>query len=1403
MQRNYLSFCTKLVAFTLLIMVTTLNVFSQGKKLPLEKMYNGDAQGREFWVVIPPNDGPASGVVTMAVYVTSAFNTQVTMEVPGVGKKVTKNVKAFEVIEFSARSGDIDGSYELWQPTEVPVQNKAIKFSAPQPISVYVINNKSLTSDGYLALPTSTWGRNYINIAYWDWQATGVQFPWASGFAFVAKDDGTVVDVTLKGPSSGLGCTTIGGKRLGQSFRVTLNAGECYTIRGYCGSSGIFDMSGSSIRSNKPIGFLSYHVRTVMPQASGGSQDHMVEMLPPVQAWGKKYYTVEMQRNGRGDFFRVMASEPNTTWSVKWYDKSTKQPIGNYDGFIANAGEFWDYVEGAVGSSSIRGTSVWTADKPFFVMQYAYSANWDGASIFDPFMVNVIAAEQYTKGTVFQTPSGYTLNYFNILVDAASEPDLVKRSKLLETVKVDGQFIYITNPAFKSANIPGTDIYWASIVMSAGSHTVESELPFGGYVYGFSTFDSYGWPAATAVRKIDELDTLPPVLLKQVECGDYKIRATEKRNGAPGDSARQVDQGVKEIFILENNNYQLFDPPIDINELIDSYDYELRVVDKTQNAFCKYLIRDRADNFTLDSVAYEAQVLTFNPTPLVFNQLRIGRTRDIDVTITNPGDSSILIKEIKLFSGGEGFSIFAGQIPPELTLAPQATHTFTVRYTPFREALLPTDIDKDTVEVETSCALFKVPVTGRGVVPKIIIEDWNAGDVVVGSSVCKLAQPPFRGLRIQNPGTDTLTIFRFSNVNAPFTLSDPTIPALPIKIAPKSQVDVNALCYFPTQVGPSTLDVVVEHDGVEGSDSISLWQGNGITPGPTITSYDWDERRVLTEHTGDIFVRNSGTSQIILSRGEILPANPNFEIIASDPPTVLLGNPFTLLPNNANEVKFTVRYTPQVEATHTNPIVATFNDNTTVQGSLRGVGILPKITALGHDFGSLLVGTTSPIYPSAVTITNPSTTADLFIESISKNPASPQFSEFNFETPNLTNITIPKGGTIVLPMTFGPTAVGLRTVTVDIVSDAETGPNVNPRVTTSVDVIGRGFTTDSPSLTVNDINYGVVSTCDQPVRNFRISNTGNLPITVTNLQLNSTNPNVFTLITPTPINIAPNQFADVDVRFAPPTPGNYAATVRVITDFDSSQFSTLLGIGAEYTSQYALQNDISINPGTPTNMTISGTSAQWAESGITSFTAEVEYDIRWMKYNNKIQPGASLPAGWTVTGSEVRVDATTMKAVLTANGPTPISQNGVLLLPEFFILIADTIEFTPRLNVTINNRVCAIPSSTPGKVELIGCFMDGRLVDVGSGVPFALASVSPNPIDGAEGTVEFGIGFDAYTDIQILDMSGNVVRSVITDYKKPGVHSAKFTTSDLPSGTYYCKMSAGPYTETRSFIINK
>lgn len=50
------------------------------------------------------------------------------------------------------------------------------------------------------------------------------------------------------------------------------------------------DLSGTCIYSTQKVGVLSGNIRTAV--GSGSSRDHLVAMLPPVESWGKFYYTV-------------------------------------------------------------------------------------------------------------------------------------------------------------------------------------------------------------------------------------------------------------------------------------------------------------------------------------------------------------------------------------------------------------------------------------------------------------------------------------------------------------------------------------------------------------------------------------------------------------------------------------------------------------------------------------------------------------------------------------------------------------------------------------------------------------------------------------------------------------------------------------------------------------------------------------------------------------------------------------------------------------------------------------------------------------------------------------------------------------------------------------------------------
>jgi len=484
--------------------------FDKQKRVPGPiEMLNNSAQGREFYIAIPPNEVPNYSPNVLEIYVTSAKRTTVRLTTP-TGLSVNKLVEPLSITTFSSENGELGWDWEVRESEQIT--QKGLKLEADQPISVYVLNAKTYSSDGYLALPITALGKEYYHLSYYDFKEAG---PWAGGFLIVAIDNDTKVNIRLNGRGKGQ-ATTLLGRNIGDVISVTLHEGQTYMVRGDAATRGVFDLSGSRILASKPVGVISFHMRTIIPSFDiNNGRDHMCEMVPPVHAWGKKYVTVEYKRDkGQGDFFRIMAAEDNTTFRCIYYDKDDGTVLGNWEGQLKKAGDWEDYLEVFTQSGnklkSIRGTSVWTADKPVLLHHYSYSEQWDGASVFDPFMIVSVPEEQFIPNTVFQTPANkaFVTNWFNIV--AVHDPNDLD-FKDLKSLRIDGVPITQLEPRFTYNQIPTTNMYWAKIPMTPGAHRIygDGKTKFGGYIYGFSNWDSYGWPAAMAINKLDEVDTLP------------------------------------------------------------------------------------------------------------------------------------------------------------------------------------------------------------------------------------------------------------------------------------------------------------------------------------------------------------------------------------------------------------------------------------------------------------------------------------------------------------------------------------------------------------------------------------------------------------------------------------------------------------------------------------------------------------------------------------------------------------------------------------------------------------------------------------------------------------------------------------------------------------------------------
>ncbi|MCX6147671.1 MAG: T9SS type A sorting domain-containing protein [Candidatus Kapabacteria bacterium] len=1445
----------------------------KAKKALSNAVQSANSTGRLFYIAIPPNDIVSQPTQALDIFVSSSYDTKVTLSNPVTGLYIIKKVAKNKVTSFSNTDGDID-----WGRDEIRIsqnaQGQGMRLESDDPICVYVMNSKMFTTDGYLAIPVALWGTRYINLSFWDFAEFG---PWAGGFIVLAAEDNTKVTIQLKGRGAGF-ATTDRGSKIGQTLRITLNKGEVYMVRGDAKTRGVFDLSGSEINSNKKVGLISCHERCMIPVTIlTNGRDHLSEMMPPVSAWGLKYYTVEIDRGkDMGDYFRAIASEDNTTVHVRWYDKKTKNLLGEDTRILKKAGDFEEFndiqAEYPSSTPSVRGTSSFEFDKPGLVMQYCFSANWDGGNgWWDPFMTLVVPKEQFTTGTVFQSPANrsgneYNNNFFNIIA-VGDTVDQANNQKLLSSIILDGKKIVNLASGFVGQQIPKTDLFWAAVQIEKGTHQIFGNTPFGGYVYGYSNADSYGWPAATAFRRVGQNDTLSPVCVPKGECGEYIVHVTELRDGKEGDDPRQIDTGVEFTPTMSSDTSRTYnfvdtvfiDDAIKFLPAEHSFDFKVKVKDKYADGLITLTATDAVGNDTIFTIRYEADSIIIKPNPVDFKFQRVGTTSpEMLVTLFSKSDSLITIKSIKL-KDGKVFNITDGNQPDPngvILLPPRSTKIIKLTYSPVKEYIeLNPKYDLDSLIIETKCLIHKFPVIGRGVLPRIFVEDWDAGTVATDENRCKKSFAG-SGLLIRNDGTDTLVVSAIDQTDAqllPFSMSSQATINLkfPFKLAPGAKANLEDICIMSPVIGQFTKNVKFITNNAIGKD-ISVWKANVVKPLLTITSEVWGPVRVKSTNTtnglnnkGLLIIKNLGTSPVdILSiKLENTPDN-NFKIL----PNRFSNGKVTVFQKGDNSadtmITIPIEYTPQTVGNQTNGVICivdpVFNvPDGSVKGILNGISYLPEISVSSYTFTpACLVNTdhqtSGVLTEGSVTITNTTKTTphDLSIYGITPRVNTADYFEIikggkSWVRANANNpIVIAPNLSEVLYFKFRPTASGLRTITFDVSSDAgeQLPNNTAPTniINTDGKVFGVGF---MRGATVNNVDLGNVLLCNNKSDIIRIKNTSDTEVlTVDSVRFISGDDTAFRLlggVNPNGKVIAANGELQLTYGLTGKS-GNITNTYRAYLS-DGLGFKDYTVKANIYKVPIRLSTNEfqNISPGIsyqyPVNiefLTQANSPNVFTDGLLDYFEVTLRVKKTWMtsKVNSTITvlQGNALPGAWTLTPIQIidplSADYVLMQVVAKSNSGQMVDKNGVLFNLVVSNLLSETGEFTPQIsNIVFGNtniRLTCIDSTTSlKKITYSVCAQPIRVVE--TGLTYSLSSISPNPISASTFELKFGVGVESFTRIEIVNMQGQVIAVPVNEMTKSGVYTTQVNTDMLSSGIYRLRMTSGFFSKDTDLIITK
>jgi hypothetical protein len=609
-----------------------------------------DNKGKEFYLAFLENEhanSPATDKLVVIVSSDVATRGELTYTSRTSGNLVRVPFTISDPTQVATI--DLPTSLEVTN-AELPLRGQSIYLRADNDVTVYGLNTASQTSDAFLAFPVDVLGRDHVVASYLSHiNVTGNQSRTPSQFLVIASEDDTDVLIT---PSSPLRSQPVTESVI-KPITVRLNKGDVYLCvaaltNRFGGAQSVFyesDLTGSRVKSNKPVVVYGSHFRTPLPITTGTSRDHLIEQMPPVETWGRRAFVTPFPAADRGgatdtggDIFRVIAANDSTVVSINGRVVTT---------LAANK-----FLE-----SSITQTSFIESNQPILIVAYKRSAGQGGATTGngDPFMTIVPPAEQFLNRYRFVSVQS-TQRVGAVLAPAFNQHyvQVVIPTRYIASLRLDGGSPPSTTGGFQP--IAGTTYSYANFQINEGTHNIVADTTFGITALGYGQANSYGYVAGQRF----ETDVISPRISIRAAC--------DGGAGAVYDSAI-VDSKVFWVNTPEDSwknvrvSVGAFPRPADsvtfravLNNRYDDGEFTMTVIDSLELRTTQRIF---VPGFTVhaDPRIRDNSAITYSTSAVA---VAAGVERCYDVTLTNYGATTQTISAASFASGRPEFTVRAG-----------------------------------------------------------------------------------------------------------------------------------------------------------------------------------------------------------------------------------------------------------------------------------------------------------------------------------------------------------------------------------------------------------------------------------------------------------------------------------------------------------------------------------------------------------------------------------------------------------------------------------------------------------------------------------------------------------------------------------------------------------------------
>lgn len=1428
------------------LLMTLLSVFQpiMAQRQVVEEI----TEGKEYWLGLPlcgrEQNEAIRGDYPIALWISSKVDTRATVSDAETGTMVNVVIRKNQITQVPY------GDHVMNKVSEEP-KNFGIHITADAPISVAVYMSYRWSGEAYRVVPVEWLGRKYVTMNMYQDQLlqSGEYRP--PQILIVAADDNTKVTYRP---------TTETGKGIkpGSIGSVNLMKGQTFLILGSIKPNLTQDIStdltGTYIEANKPIGVISGHTKGAFPRfqytflgRNGGfMRNMMMDMVWPIELLGTAYVSAPVMYSDRprgklqddkGDLIRFVASDDGTVVSQMRKDGSGLKIISP----VLKRGQFYDIV-------NQEEAAYYSANKKVLVAQYGKTW-WSYAvtpqtkpgddSPQNPsrngqgMLIVLAPQDHWTSYATWRSPAEID-NFIYVTFDA----------KYLQHLYIDGQkFVVRFGNAVKY--LEGTPYAYITESISAGDHFIygdtipgtngKEKAVFAAYAYG--NWDrskdgfAYGYPIGINYNSpcIDSL-----VVKDTMICGD--VTGTAEVLPTNADCAILYN-----ILDSELDNYEFKTDPLFKPGESKKATFYLNVVDPKKPAKGKIKVQAKSGLTETRYYEYWPEEIKYEPEIVDFGQLQVGDNKKLTFDIVNSSTKvDAVIKNLYLKDN-----------KPEFTI-----NTQSAQY-PITFPFILKPGERRTVEVTANAPNYSKSVIRDYVIAELSCYEWPQAELKykMGAPVVYIEDAEWQNIPINKLVSKQVKIINRSDVDVVLTGMTwpdgdknkfPKVEGLPcgpqggnftapLTLQPFGQFEFTVF-YQPPDVGNHQTEALfVGNTTVDKLNSI--WKGNSIDVGPVIQGKDWgrvrivDNKWVKSPYTGEVEVFSIGNTNLDVDRIYIKD-DPDgvFALDSKYFPAQLIGN--------ATPVKIPVTFTPKAEKDYVATVVmeSHFDTKTYVsEAQLKGTGLQPHIEIIGKEFLTpLYIGSSENGYGQVNQPAKPDYSMPLTVNQL--RIVGPDANAFEIDAA-LINPQLPKSLNPTqqwdIPIKFTAKHSGKHTATLVAYGwDEVNGVNPDHDAPEQVDgdLIGYGYV---EGLDATDHDFGTMFKTLSGNGQVYLVNNGSQSITITRDidasltgNINAFNVGAMTWRTSisnqvkplAPFTLMPDETLYVDVKFTAIDVGTFNGQIEYQTSV-GQEYSNLVGKGKIFRMIARIPNHYQVDPGKSTLIEYyidkdPAENGTLEEANITEFKAVINFkDISRAEIQDvyplvngcaDINKTGTMLDGWNCEYATIINNGTTLQAKF--NSTTPLKGSGVLFKFNMNAYLSDlnSIPLPHTFEIQGTPAQYTIVNHVPGKISITPvCVNTLRLIQL-SNVAYSLKQNIPNPVMGNT-TIEYAVGLNAPATISLYNSLGEKVAVLIDQMHRPGRYSISLDIEQLglSSGTYFYKMESGPYTETKTLIINK